>query len=237
MGIATRNIIASSGPRQNRKYSIVIPAAGIGNRMKKYGAKPLIKVGSSNIIDRQYKIIDSVFRWHEIVLVTGFQHDRIERTVPSKIKLVHNNDYEETNVVHSIKLGIEECTTNNIIIIYGDLIFNKFAINIAYNMDSLAVIADSMKDEEVGCNIDNGRIEQMFYGIKNKWAQIAFLRGMELDLMKEFVQKEENSNCYGFEAINYIIGHGGKILAVKPNKAKVIDIDSSIDLKRMKEVI
>ena len=238
MGSATRNIVTASGPKQNRKYSIIIPAAGQGTRMKKYGPKPLIKVNqSSNIFDRQFKIIDSVFRWREVILVGGFQYDKIERTIPSKVKLIENKDYEDTNVIHSIKLGLEKCTTNNIIIIYGDLIFNKYALNVPYNMDSLVIISDTMKDEEIGCTIDKGHIEQMFYGINNKWAQILFLQEKELNLMWEFVYTQNNQNCYGFEAVNYIIGRGGKFLAVKPKKAKVIDIDTSIDLKRMKEII
>ena len=33
--------------------SIIIPAAGVGRRMKSYGPKPLIKVGNSTIIKNQ----------------------------------------------------------------------------------------------------------------------------------------------------------------------------------------
>lgn len=238
MGSATRNIISASGPRQNRKYSIIIPAAGSGTRMKKYGAKPLIKINDvDTIINRQFQLIDKTFRWYEIILVTGFQHTKIENYVPSKIKTLYNEDYNNTNVIHSINIGLTACSTENVIIIYGDLIFNKFAINVPFNDESMAVISDTMKPEEIGCNIDNGYIEQMFYGINKKWAQITFLQGLELKLMKEFTREENNWSKYGFEAINYIISLGGKIRAAEPKQAKVIDIDTSLDLKRIPEIL
>ena len=238
MGNATRNIIAASGPRQNRKYSIVIPAAGIGSRMKKYGPKPLIKINNSNnLIDRQFKIIDSVFRWYEIILITGFQHNKIIKHVPSKIKTIYNNDYESTNVIHSINIGLNNCSTDNVIILYGDLVFNKFAINLPFNLESMAVISNTMKSEEIGCNITNGYVEQMFYGINNKWAQILFLQNKELELMKDFASQENNATKYGFEAVNHIISKGGKFKAIQPKQAKIIDIDTSLDLKRISTIL
>ena len=36
--------------------SIIIPAAGVGRRMKSYGPKPLIKVGNSTIIKNQINL-------------------------------------------------------------------------------------------------------------------------------------------------------------------------------------
>ena len=94
-----------------------------------------------------------------------------------------------------------------------------------------------MKQEEVGCNIDNGYIEQMFYGIDKKWAQILFLQGRELDIMKEYAGNPKNSDKYGFEAINHIINCDGKIKGIQPKQAKVIDIDTSLDLKRISTVL
>ncbi len=41
------------------KYSIIIPAAGMGKRMKSFGPKPLIKLTPSlNILDNQLNIIN-----------------------------------------------------------------------------------------------------------------------------------------------------------------------------------
>ena len=215
MGSATRNVIDCKLPKQNRKYSIIIPAAGSGVRMKKYGPKSLIRVNNKeNIFERQCRIIDKVFRWYEIILVTGFQYEKVEKNVSPKITIVQNTDFDTTNVIRSIGLGLDHCTTNNVIILYGDLVFNEPVINVAFDNESTAIISDTMKKEEVGCSIDNEYIEQVFYGLDNKWAQILF-----------------------FEAINYIVEKGGKIKTIIPKNAKIIDIDTSLDIKRIKDVV
>lgn len=238
MGLATRNIVSSNKPRQNRKYSIIVPAAGAGHRMKKYGPKPLIKIDqSTTIFDRQCKIFYDTFRWCEIILVAGFEYDKIQRSIGPKIKLINNKDYDDTNVIHSIGLGIRQCSTENIIIAYGDLVFNQSCIEVAFDQESCAVICNTMKDEEVGCNIDNGYIQQMFYGITNKWAQIIFLRGEELVKFSKYATDDMNYNKYGFEGINHVIETGGKIRSLQPKKAKVIDIDSPLDLKEINKII
>jgi hypothetical protein len=42
---------------------------------------------------------------------------------------------------------------------------------------------------------------------------------------------------FGFEAINEIINNGGKFVMCGSNKAKAIDIDSSKDLEKVKEIV
>ena len=49
--------------------SIIIPAAGVGRRMKSYGPKPLIKVGNSTIIKNQINLLRTYIDNSHIVLV------------------------------------------------------------------------------------------------------------------------------------------------------------------------
>ena len=49
---------------------IVIPAAGLGKRMKSYGAKPLIKIrGNTSIIDNQIRILKKFLSVQKTVVV------------------------------------------------------------------------------------------------------------------------------------------------------------------------
>ena len=238
MGNATRNIAPSHGPRQNRKYSIIIPAAGLGVRMKKYGPKSLTKITKTEtILSRQLKIINNTFRWYEIILVTGFLHDKVQQNVPKHVKLVYNSNYEDTNIAHSLGLGLKQRSTNNVIILYGDLVFNKHIFNLQLHQTSCAVLADSMKTEEIGCNVDEGYLQQMFYDINNKWGQILFLQDNELDMMTELTNNSDNAMCFGFEIVNKILEHNGKFQTIKPNKAKILDIDTSLDLRHIGHII
>lgn len=232
MGITKRNI--TNCKIKEKKYSILIPAANISNRMKKYGPKPLIKIFDKTILDLQIKILDKIIKNYEIIIVGGFEYDKIKILNSSKIFTVENKDYEETNVVYSMGLGLKYCNTDNVIIIYGDLIFNEFAIN-TIREESSIIISNTMKDSDIGCIIHNQMLVQMFYGIENKWSQIAYFREKELEIIKNYCSNYNNYKCFGFEAINYCIENEGKIKALLPHKAYVKDIDSAIDIKTIKK--
>ena len=49
--------------------NIIIPAAGMGRRMKSYGPKALIKIGSSTVINNQISILKTYFPDAHITLV------------------------------------------------------------------------------------------------------------------------------------------------------------------------
>jgi len=52
---------------------VIIPAAGMGRRMKSYGPKSLIKIGNSTIIKNQINLLQTYFSPTTIVLVCGFK--------------------------------------------------------------------------------------------------------------------------------------------------------------------
>ena len=122
---ATRHVTYIHSPN-TYKYSIIIPAAGQGLRMKSYGAKPLIKLTPDlTIIQNQLNIITDKFRSYEVILVTGFESQRVMRETPQDIIKIENERYDETNVCRSIGIGLRAATTNRVLIIYGDLVFRS----------------------------------------------------------------------------------------------------------------
>ena len=223
-------------PSYRDKYSIIIPAAGIGRRMRIHGPKSLIPIqGGKTILSNQLENIKECFRHYEIVLIGGYQIDKLTRDIPKNTKIIYNKNYEKTNVLDSIRLGLEEITTDKVIILYGDLIFNKNCLNLPFYNSSAIVICNTMQKEEVGCIIENNTIENMFYQLPNKWAQISYFTGFELYKLKNLCNHDNYRMWFGFEAINTIISMGGKFEALKPEDGRAIDIDSSYDLKYYNE--
>ena len=210
----TTNIIG----RKAEKCSIIIPAAGMGRRMRSYGPKSLIKItAQKTIIQNQLEIIKENFVSPEIILVCGFEAEKLMRNTPEDIIKVENESYEDTN----------------------DLVFNPETIkNLKLNSSCLVVdSSDTMNEDEVGCNISNNYIEQMLPDIENKWAQIAFLIGEELSLFKKVAWDKDKSHYFGFEAINEVIGKGGRFKSVSPSGMKITDVDSSKDLSVAREIL
>lgn len=239
MSDAVRNVSSIRGPLKTRKYSIIIPAAGMGNRVASYGSRSLYTLdGKTTLIQRQIKLIKEVYPINEIIVVAGFEADKVMANIPSDIIKVENEHYEKTQVVRSIGMGLRVCTTDRVVVIYGDLVFNKNALMFPANRDSLIVGDNStMKDGEVGYTSHRTNVEYIFYDLPNKWAQIAYYTGKELELLKRIAWRRENSHIFGFEAINEIIRRGGSFIAVKPPGIKITDVDAIKDLKRAKEML
>ncbi len=224
---ATRNIFPVTGKR----YSIIIPAAGIGSRMKSYGPKCLIALNQKHtVLSRQLRIISDTLNNYEVILVGGFEFDKLQRQVPPSVQLVRNKDYLETNIAHSIGLGLQKAVGQNIVIIYGDLVFHKKALEVEFDKQSKILTSDFMKEREVGCTECDGFLEHIFYDLENKWAQIAYFTGIEREMLAEVSSQGTNSNKFGFELINYIINHGGKFVVEQPKNFKAFDIDTSYDI-------
>ena len=72
-------------------------------------------------------------------------------TSPKDLIKIENENYEKTNVVRSIGLGLRAATSENVLVIYGDLVFNEETIkNLKPQCSSLIIDNSStMKDDEV----------------------------------------------------------------------------------------
>jgi choline kinase len=220
---------------------ILIPAAGLGKRMKSYGPKSLItiKYGQS-ILGRQLYLIDSSFKDYNLVLVCGFQADKLMESSPAEIIKVENELYESTNVCRSIGLGLRSIPrTKRLLIINGDLVFTENTIgSMSYDGSCVFVSKQSMNDGEVGCIINSkSNLENLMYDLPTKWCQIAYFEGKELEALKDIAWDRNNKKLFAFEVINKIIDRGGIFKCIDNPAAKVVDVDTSKDIKRAREII
>jgi choline kinase len=242
MGNAQRNIVEVRVTRQLTKkhnYSIIIPAAGEGVRMRTYGPKPLINITpTTNIINNQLNIINACFAKPEIILVCGFESDKVMDNTPEYLIKVENESFNTTNVIRSIGIGLRASTRPKVVIIYGDLVFNSPTLQAPFmNVSSLLIDrSNTMTFNEVGCTIDNF-VENVMYDLPNKWAQIGFFTGLELSMLKSICYDRDNNMKYGFEALNEIIDNGGRFVPMSPEGMMVNDIDNSKDIKIGQSII
>tara|TARA_A100001201_G_scaffold142700_1_gene141636 strand:- start:1652 stop:2356 length:705 start_codon:yes stop_codon:yes gene_type:complete len=225
--------------RRKKGLSIIIPAAGTGTRMKAYGPKPLIKIGNQSIISRQIEILKSCFYCPEIVVVSGYESCKVMNNLPRNIVKVENENYDSTNVSRSLALGLRACTRDKVLVVYGDLFFNPETFK-NINLNSSCLFVDKsgcMTKDEVGCNISNKKIQYLIPDIENKWAQIMYLKGAELEMFSKNVFNRDNDRKFGFEIINKCIEFGAKFDMLTPNNMRVTDIDTSKDLLIAKKIL
>ena len=219
---------------------VIIPAAGMGRRMKSYGPKSLIKIGNSTIIKNQINLLQTYFSPTTIVLVCGFKAAVLMNETPDYILKVENERYEYTNVVRSIGIGLRvmgDCP--KVIIVYGDLVFNSATLkDIKLTESSIIVTNQEMGEGEVGCVINKKQqLTNLMYDLPNKWGQISMFMGKELELLKQLCWDEKNDTKFGFEIINQIINKGGHFQCIQNPNIKIVDIDSSKDIQKAKEIL
>jgi choline kinase len=236
-----RNTVSIHSPNQSMKYTFIIPAAGGGIRMLSKEPKILTEIKNTTILENQIRIIDKHYVNYEIIIVGGFGFeylkDKLDEIRNNKITLIENKLYDQFNICHSINLGLQNRKYNNVMILYGDLVFNSYALKLPTNKTSFAVLSDNMNKGDKGCIIQGGEIKNIAYNINNKWGEIAYITGRELEQLDEFMQTPNYKLSFGFEALNYIIDQGGIIRPMRPKRSKIMDIDSPKDLKRVEEII
>lgn len=239
----TRKITAATLRPENKKFTVIIPAAGMGSRMKSYGPKSLLLIPDTGltILDNQLKHIQRYLPQAEVIIVAGFEASKIKKHVLNmsrNIRVVENPEYENTNVVKSIGVGLKHAKYEDVIVIYGDLIFNAYTLKVPFGSNSL-VIVDSygrMGKNEVGCIINGNLLERMMYTLPNKWAQIAYFKSKELDMLYKICEDNRFDVYFGFEVINIIINSGGEMAAYSPMRMKITDVDSSKELEQSGQI-
>ncbi len=240
MNKAVRNVAPIKNVGDDR-ISVILLSAGEGVKMRSYGPRPLLQITEKhNLISYQYSLLTKVFNDPQIIMVCGHEANTVMNHAPKDIIKVENEKYNESNVVRSLGIGLRAATYNRVLVVYGDLLFNIETVKHLKLQESSLVIDNSglFDTDEIGCTInDKGYAEQLFYELPNKWAQILFLSGLELDLMKKIAWHPDHTNWFGFEAVNSIIEKGGNFYCDSPKKMKIIDIDSTKNLQEISLVI
>ena len=228
-----------SNDTDTEPISVIIPAAGMGRRMKSYGPKPLIKIGNSTIIKNQISLLQSYIPACQITLICGFQASLLMNETPNDILKVENEHYQQTNVARSIGIGLRVIqNASKVLIVYGDLVFNSNTVkSLSFKQSSVVITNEAMGNDEVGCVTSNGDLCNLMYDLPKKWGQISIFIGKELALLKQLCWDEKNHRKFGFEIINEIIKQGGKFKCIENDQIKIIDIDSSKDIQRAKEIL
>lgn len=233
-----RNATVAKQPKKSPdEIVVIIAAAGERPRMKTLGVRSLIPIkGKKTLIDLQLDVLRRELPKSEIIVVGGYESDRLFSRLPNGIKVVENEKYAETGVVRTIGIALRATLASAAVIVYGDVFFNQWAIRGVADGGSVA-ISDSrnhIEKHEVGLVTDEkGNITNFAFGLPIKWGQICFLCGDELKMLRTICADRSNDRLLGFEALNKVIGAGGKIKQVEGSRARLVEIDQPQDIERV----
>jgi hypothetical protein len=218
--------------------SIIILSGSPGYRMRSYGPRCLLKDKYGVTILQNQTNSFTIFKPKaEIILVSGFELDKVVKNKPAGVRIVENQLYEDTNEVEEARLGINNALYDNILLTFGDIYFNDFLIRDLALKESTLVVdqKNSMLSDDVGVTVVDEYATIMSFAIRHpKWCRFAFFTGRELKLLKAFISDRNNNKLYLFEALNFIMEKGGKFKAfyTKPVH-NVIHVDSAKGLEKI----
>ncbi|APC14019.1 MULTISPECIES: aminotransferase class I/II-fold pyridoxal phosphate-dependent enzyme [Providencia] len=128
---------------------VVIPAAGMGNRLGKYTSdktKCMVEVHNVTLIERCLSIL-SKYDISRIVLVVGYHKNKLKELLGNsyngiEIIYIDNDIYDKTNNIYSIYLAKDELVKDDTILLESDLIFEEKIIEnlVSNQFPNIAVV-------------------------------------------------------------------------------------------------
>ena len=167
-------------------------------------------------------------------MVCGCEMQKVIKKYDGKIRFVENQIHYDSNSGESMKIGIINSKTENVLIVHGDLIFNESIFeNKNYSKSFLLFDSkNSLEEKEVGIYHSNNIVKNLSYDSSDKWTQIAFLNKNELNIFKKIFYKNDVDFRYllSFEVLNKIIDNGGEFDCYDIKNSFIKEIDSLKDI-------
>lgn len=210
--------------------------------MKSVGSKALLQIDDLSIIEHQINHIRSIHKNIKINIVTGFDHDRINKLLSKKYKhinILYNDRYQETNQAGSLLLFLEQHTEIEKLLIINSGILLKNS-SIAYDTlsgNSKIYLLDKPKNNfNIGCDT-KGPLEYLFYDLPALWSECIFLNNESIVSLKNIINTTSINQMYLFEIVNKLILQNIVFDKIYIKKNNILKINGIKDLPKIRNFI
>jgi hypothetical protein len=206
--------------------------------MKSFGPKGLLKAkkNSNELINCQ---INNVNIFDKLCLVVGFGADKLIKKIKDHTNYgyIYNNDYNTFNEGHALQLILKQYNpVGGLLLINSGILANIKQLNFE---SSLIAITKKQECFSLGCIInEKNNVENIFYNVgEYSWCEIVYFSATELNMLKEYVKKNNVQNMFLFEIINHIIDAGGTFKCCGMPSNKIVKIQGIKDSSKIKDHI
>lgn len=216
-------------PKKGSDIDVIILSARMGNRMKSYGPRALMKLNKhETVLDRQIHVVKTVYNNCNISVSVGFEADKIIKKYSTKVSLIEHQLHDVNNEAEEAKIAINTTTSNNVLLIGGNVLFNLSVLH-SIELNESGIVLDTkgqMGEKEASVSHMDGSVLNISYGFEDNWSNIVYLTGNELRIFREIIQAENYKKYFLFEIVNEIINNNGKIRAYQNQNNQLANIDS-----------
>lgn len=216
-------------PKTIQDVTVILLNSQTGYRMRSYGAPALYKIDNKYLIQHQVEIIQKAIPNTDIILVANLDIDKISRRLPKGVRLIETLDLKIVSECDGLRIGLNACITDNIIVINGGLLFNEHALNqIPEGQSGLIIAPDGqISKSEVGITIVDNYPTIFSFNSPTKWAHIGFFANKELKKIRRLCNSRQYSNKFVFELYNEIIS---SLIILEPTDMTLKLFNSSKEL-------
>lgn len=221
----------------------VVVAAGRGRRLHPLTEdvpKPLLAIGETTILEHQLRNLTDC-GIDDIVIVTGYRADMVERLAGPDLSYIYNPFYETSNSLVSLWLARHHLESEFVYLhadvvfdsrILGDLIVDRRDICLA--IDRKPCVEEDMKVRlrgdrilEIGKSLDLAAADGEFTGLARFSRRGADLLCQALDV----IVRQEDLMCWFESAVQLLIDGGCPVHCLETAGRSWIEIDFPDDLE------
>lgn len=165
---------------------------------------PLTSINSTEkLIDHQIKTIKKAHSNSEIIIVSGFEHERVIDYIYAKkydnIRIAENKNYRNSTTLDGWRFALNLSVKSNTYIIHGDRMFTESCIIDSKNSYTLFHCVDK-NNYNLGLLYTDNRLVNMSYGLENVWSEIFFISANDFDKARSLINNRQKKihNIEGF---------------------------------------
>lgn len=215
---------------------IVILAAGKGSRLAGGLPKPLAPLANGlSILGFQLQNFVRYFSLHDVVVVVGYQKERIMEMFPDLL-YVYSPHFARENTSKSLLRALEKIH-EDLLWINGDVVFHSSILQNILNLDRTCMVVNQgpVGAEEVKYRTDDtGLIQCVSKEVQHGTGEalgINFFKEDSLPLLREELQRCQD-NDYFEKGVEEAIQKGLKVQALTIESSLCTEVDFNEDLAR-----
>lgn len=160
---------------------------------------------NETLIDRQINTINNNYKNSEIIVISGFEHERLVDHIIlrgySNVRIAENQNYKCTNTLDGWRLGLNLSISQNTYIIHGDRIFDDSCISNKDTRNTHTIVHDINKNNyNLGLLFENDKFINMSYGLPNVWSEIFFINEKDFNITRKLINEYKKRKIYNIES-------------------------------------
>jgi len=216
---------------------ILLLVPEITKGMKSLGSKALLTIKNSTmVLDYQIQQLKKIDSNCNIFIGAGFECDKIRKVISkySRVHIIENENYANTNQAKLIKLFIDNhVLINNLLIISNGVLFKNSCIKNS-SKSKIFLIDKPKANFNIGCS-QSDSVNYLFYDLPVPWSECILLDNIAIKNIKQICEYDNIDQMFLFELINILMERHNTIFDKHfiPKK-NIMKINTAKDISRAK---